>query len=498
MAQKEPAPSGTRKRAATYVVPMMSLIRQPKRARNDTVGQLQILTQVGVQVSPTSAIPPAQPVTLKPSKHFGAAQPKAGSPISHKHNPQAPTMSSPAAGSEQKKPVRGSEADDSSDDELPEINLTVPDVSNKEKSEKSEAKLPAELLGDPHQTFGSLVNKTGERKVEHGSNISQLLQPVIQKMESKEQQIAVLQNELEEKRKEISQFKETEKELRQTHSQLDAKCKELESQLQTTAKQHEQRLLEEQKEVARLKEAVEQHANQLRQKDSEISQAVVLTQQKLSKQLAEQLQQKDQQIFQVLAQANQVAQSMQKQLQEKAGKISELETAAKQNALKIKEMEQQLSAAKELSNISEQKRKRTEQQLKTHKEKLQQLESTCKDRQLQLQQKDQEIAKHLADTKQQAAALQKREQEVSHLKEKLKKFSDSDQGELAQLKRLSKQQTTKIQELQGRLQDREKEVAQSREFVKRKLQEQERRIKDWLTAIPIHGLKVVDLPSYSS
>ena len=58
----------------------------------------------------------------------------------------------------------GSEADDSSDDELPEIKLTVPDVSNKATSEKSEAKLPAELLGDPHQTFGSLVNKTGERK----------------------------------------------------------------------------------------------------------------------------------------------------------------------------------------------------------------------------------------------------------------------------------------------------------------------------------------------
>ena len=132
--------------------------------------------------------------------------------------------------------------------------------------------------------------------------------------------------------------------------------------------------------------------------------------------------------------------------------------------------------------------------MKAHKE---QLESTCKDQQLQLQQKDQAIAKHLAVTKQQAATLQESE-EVLQLKEELKRLLDSDQGELAQLKRLSKQQTTKIQELQGRLQDREREVAQSRESVKRKLREQERRIKDWLTALLIHGLKVVDLPSYSS
>ena len=60
----------------------------------------------------------------------------------------------------------GSEAEDSSDDELPEIKLTLPDVSEKEKYE---AEAPEESLGDQFHTFGSLAK---EIKSEHKGTIS--------------------------------------------------------------------------------------------------------------------------------------------------------------------------------------------------------------------------------------------------------------------------------------------------------------------------------------
>ena len=48
------------------------------------------------------------------------------------------------------------------------------------------------------------------------------------------------------------------------------------------------------------------------------------------------------------------------------------------------------------------------------------------------------------------------------------------------------------------LQDSQKKLGQLRESVKKevqvKLREQERKLKDWLTAIPVHGIQVIDMP----
>ena len=95
------AHSGTRKRIAACSIPMMSLIRQPKRSR----------TAAEIFASPSTSVTHVQPVS--PSKYFGA-QPREVLPISQNQSPRTlsvaklqPSHQMSSLGSGSKEPTCG-------------------------------------------------------------------------------------------------------------------------------------------------------------------------------------------------------------------------------------------------------------------------------------------------------------------------------------------------------------------------------------------------------
>ena len=112
---------------------------------------------------------------------------------------------------------------------------------------------------------------------------------------------------------------------------------------------------------------------------------------------------------------------------------------------------------------------------------IQQLEAAGKRQEL-------EIAELREEAGQSSQHMKMVEQQLKTLQERISQLeANNSQPHVARLRRLSRQQASQIQDQQKRLQDREKEAVE--------LKEQERKMKEWLASIPMHGVQITLLSS---